>query len=104
MDSALPNILNLRHKSLSRGNLLVLTSFGAAILLSDFPHNHPTLYLIIPTLVALIGTGETARCMRRRWNWYHAGVVLCIYMDLMAVCMILFFLLYPYAHFLGSMR
>ena len=98
MDSALPNILDLRHKSLSRGNLLVLLSFGAAILLSDFPHNHATLLLLIPTLFAMIGTGETIRCMRRRWNWYHAGVVLCIYMDLMAVCMILFFLVYPYSH------
>jgi hypothetical protein len=34
--------------------------------------------------------------MRRRWSYYHAGVVLCIYMDLMAITLILFFLLYPY--------
>ncbi len=34
--------------------------------------------------------------MQRRWNFYHGGVILCIYMDLMALGMILFFLLYPY--------
>lgn len=34
--------------------------------------------------------------MRKRWGFYHGGVVLCIYMDLMALTLILFFLLYPY--------
>jgi hypothetical protein len=34
--------------------------------------------------------------MQPRWNWYHGGVILCIYMDLMALCIILFFLLYPF--------
>jgi hypothetical protein len=94
--------LNLRRHSLSRGNALVLISFAAAVILSDFPHNRATMLLLLPTLVALVGTGETVRCMRRRWNYYHAGVILCIYMDLMAICMILFFLIYPYWHFLAA--
>jgi hypothetical protein len=44
----------------------------------------------------IVGTGETARCMQKRWSFYHGGVLLCIYMDLMALAMALFFLLYPY--------
>jgi hypothetical protein len=40
--------------------------------------------------------------MRTKWSWYHGGVVLLIYMDLMAISMILFFLLYPYTHWLTS--
>jgi hypothetical protein len=95
------HILNLRHHSLSRGNVLVIVSLLAAVLLSDFPHNHPTMLLLLPTLVAMVGTAETVRCMRKRWDYYHAGVILCIYMDLMVVCMILFFLVYPYCHFLS---
>jgi hypothetical protein len=95
------HILNLRHHSLSRGNVLVIASLLAAVLMSDFPHNRPTMFLLIPTLLALVGTGETVRCMQMRWNYYHAAVILCIYMDLMVICMILFFLIYPYWHFLS---
>jgi hypothetical protein len=97
-----PGILDLRRHSLLRGNLLVLTSFAVAVLLSDFPHGRATPLLILPAIVAIVGTGETVRCMRKRWDYYHAGVILCIYMDLMAVIMILFFLVYPYGHFLAS--
>jgi hypothetical protein len=95
------HILNLRRRSLSRGNLLVLGSLLIAVLMSDFPNNRATMYLIVPTVLAMVGTGETVRCMRVRWDYYHAGVILCIYMDLMVLCMILFFLIYPYWHFLS---
>jgi hypothetical protein len=102
MTTATPLIFDLRRRSLVRANLLVAVSFLFAVYLSDFPHNHPTMLLVIPTVVALAGTFETIRCMRRRWSFYHAGVILCIYMDLMAIATILFFLIYPYAHFLSS--
>ena len=102
MPSQLQTFFNLRERSLIRGNLLVLGSFFAAIFISDFPHNKPTLFLVLPTLAAIAGTVDTVRCIRKRWSFYHAGVLLCIYMDLMAVSMILFFLLYPYTHFLTS--
>jgi predicted PurR-regulated permease PerM len=98
------SLFDLRRRSLSRGNLLVLASFFGAILLSRFPQNHPTLWLILPALIAAFGTFDTVRCMRKRWDFYHAGVILCIYMDLMAICMILFFLIYPYSHALSSTR
>lgn len=83
---------------------MVLCSLGAALLLSDFPNNRPTLFLIVPALIGTIGIADTVRCMQRSWSFYHAGVILCIYMDLMAVGMIVFFLLYPYSNWITSIR
>jgi hypothetical protein len=89
-------IFDPRRRSIARGTLLVLGSFAAAFPLSGFPHSHATLLLIVPALLALIGTFDHIRCMQPRWNLYHGGVILLIYMDLMAICLILFFLLFPY--------
>ena len=90
------SLFNPHRPSLARGNTLVFTSVVLAILISRFPHVQPSIFLLIPTLLSIVGTAETVRCIQRRWNFYHAGVILCIYMDLMAVSLILFFLLYPY--------
>ena len=89
-------VFHPRRRSLVRGNLLVLGSFVAAFRLSDFPRSRPTLLLVVPAVLAMAGTFDTIRCMQPRWNFYHAGVILCIYMDLMAMLLILFFLLSPY--------
>ena len=95
-----PAFLNPVAKSLIRGNVLVLLSLGVAFLMSDFPHNRPTLWLALPTALSFYGTAETIRCMRPRWSFYHGGVLLCVYMDLMAVSLIAFMLLYPYMRWL----
>ncbi len=87
-----------------RGNVLVLASLAAAFYLSDFPHNRATLLLLLPTFGAVAGTADTVRCIRKRWSFYHGGVILCIYMDLMVVAMILVFLLYPYALWFTATR
>ncbi|WP_263365361.1 permease [Edaphobacter bradus] len=89
-------------RSLLRGGILVLVSLGAAILLSDFPHNRANPYIALPALVATAGMIDHLRCMRTRWGFYHGGVILLVYMDLMALCMIIFFLLYPYAGWITS--
>jgi hypothetical protein len=96
------DLFNLRRHSLVRASALVLLSFAAALLLSDFPNNRRNLFLILPALIASIGTADTIRCVQTRWSYYHAGVILCIYMDIMAVGMIVFFLLYPYMSWLSS--
>ena len=96
------NLFHLRRHSLVRGTLFVLLSLAAAILLSDFPHNRATPLLIFPAVFAILGTADTTRCLQRRWSFYHAGVILLIYMDLMVLSMILFFLLYPYFHWLAA--
>lgn len=73
----------------------MLVSTAVSFRLSDFPNNHGTPWLLVPLIFAIAGTADTTRCMQQRWNWYHGGVVLCLYTDLMAICMIAFFLLYP---------
>ena len=91
----LQDLADWRKRSLVRANLLVLLALIAAFWLSNFPHNRLSYWILLPLLLSLIGTADTCRCMRTRWSWYHGGVVLCAYMDLMAVCMIAFFLVYP---------
>ena len=92
--------LNPRNRSLPRGTALVLGSLMLAFLLSGFPEDRPSLKLLIPTLLALLGTFDTMRCLQPRWSLYHGAVVVLIYMDIMALCMILFLLLYPYGRWL----
>ncbi len=87
-----------------RGSVLVLASVAMAFPLSDFPHNRATMLLTVPLLMAGVGTFDTVRCMRKRWSFYHGGVLLCIYMDLMAVVLILVFLLYPYSQWMTPGR
>jgi hypothetical protein len=89
-------VFHLSRRSLLRGNLLVLGSFGLSFLLSGFPHSRATLLLLIPTILAFVGLADTFRCSQTPWGFYHGGVILLLLMDMMAICLILFFLLYPY--------
>jgi hypothetical protein len=89
-------ILNPRLHSLLRASTLVLGSLIVAIPLSHYPHIQRAPLLVLPVLIAMAGTIDTVRCIQRRWSFYHAGVMLCIYMDLMTLSLMLFFLFYPY--------
>jgi hypothetical protein len=93
-------ILNPRCRSLVRGNVIVLGGLALATLLSGAPHLHTSPLLILPLLGCLLGTADTVRCLQKRWSFYHGGVLLCLYMDVMAITLVLFLLLYPY--FVGS--
>jgi len=93
----IPRFFNPRDRSLLRGALLVLLSLGIAVLLSDFPRNRANPFLVLPAFGAVAGTVDHVRCMRTRWSFYHGGVLLLIYMDMLALIVILFFLLYPYS-------
>jgi hypothetical protein len=97
-----PALFNPRLRSLARGNLTVLGALALATPMSGFPHLNPNPLLTLPLLLCLLGTADTVRCMRKRWSFYHGGVLLCLYMDLMAITLVLFFLLYPYLLWLGS--
>ena len=96
------SLFNPRKRSLLRGSLLVLLSLAGSLLISGFPLVRTNPFLVLPALIALLGIADTVRCMQRRWSFYHGGVLLLIYMDLMALCMILFLLLYPYALWISS--
>jgi hypothetical protein len=89
-------ILHPRHRSLIRGNVFVLGSVLLTFWLSDFPRNRATPLLLLPLTTVILGTIDTARCIQRRWSFYHGAVILCLYMDLMAITLVLFSLLYPY--------
>ena len=88
-------LTNWRQRSLVRANLLVFVGLILSFKISDFPHNRESFWMVVPLILAVAGTADTLRCMRSRWNWYHGGVILCAYMDLMVVCLIVFFLIYP---------
>ena len=96
------DVFNPRRPSLLRGCVLVAGSFSVSLLMADFPANRANPLLFLPLLIAGCGTIDTARNMRRRWTWYHGGVVLCLYAELMVLSMIAFFWLYPYAAWLSG--
>jgi hypothetical protein len=87
---------HLRRRSLLRGNLIVLASLLVSFPLVGFPAGRRNPLLIFPALTALYGTFETVRCVRPERDLYHAGVILFLWMDSMAVCLILVFLLAPF--------
>lgn len=91
---------NFRARSLVRGTVLVLAGLLASFLLSGFPNTHRAPLIGLAAFVALYGTYDTVRCLRLRWSFYHGGVLLLLYMDIMALSMIFFLLLYPYAGWL----
>jgi hypothetical protein len=55
------------------------------------------LWLIAPLLVTAAATWDTTRCLQRRWNFYHGGVILLLYVDLMVLLMIAFLLVAPFS-------
>jgi hypothetical protein len=76
--------------------MLVLFSLVASFYFSGFPQSRKAPILLIPALLSVYGTGETIRCLRLRWSFYHGGVLLLVYMDILVMVLIFFLLLYPY--------
>jgi hypothetical protein len=81
----------LRQKSLPRAILLSLGALAASLHLAGFPYIqnlHGSWWQILALLVAAWGMAETARCLRRKWSLYHAGVLILLYADLMILATI----------------
>jgi hypothetical protein len=95
-----PRSLDLRRPSLVRGTVLVLGSLLASFLLAHWPDDPPSFRLLIPTIIAFVGTWETLRCLRARWSFYHGAVMILLYVDIMAISMILFLFLYPWGEWI----
>ena len=92
------SIFRLREKSLPRAIILSLGAFLASLRLAGFPSIeklHGSRWQILALLVAAWGMAETARCLRRRWSFYHAGVLLLLYTDLMILAAIVVMLAVP---------
>ena len=91
------HIFDLRHKSLARGVTLSVGSFIASLRLAGFPdvdHLHRSSWQYATLLAALCGIAETARCLRRKWSFYHAGIMLLLYSDLMILAAIVALILF----------
>lgn len=91
------SIFRLRQKSLARGILLSTGAFVASLLLAGFPdvdHLHSSPWQAAGLLVAAWGMVETARCLRRQWSFYHVGILILLYSDMIimvAIAALLFF-------------
>lgn len=85
------SIFNLRRRSLARGVLLSISAFITSLRLAGFPHIeqiHGSDWQFLPLLAAAWGMIETARCLRRTWSLYHAGVLILLYSDLLILAVI----------------
>ncbi len=95
---SLPPIFRLRQPSLLRGILLALSALAATLRLAGFPAPdapHPSSLQILAVLLAAAAMAETFRCMGRKWNLYHAGLLIFLYSELMILALALFLWLYP---------
>jgi len=92
------SIFRLERKSLIRGTFLALASLWVSFRISGYPDPHLCLWLLIPLACAAAGAWDTARCLQKRWSFYHGGVLLLFYVDLMVLVMIVVLLLAPFAH------
>ena len=92
------SIFRLRQKSLARAILLSVGAFAASLLLAGFPrieNLHGSHWQILALVIAAWGMAETARCLQRKWSFYHAGILLLLYSDLMILAAIVVLLAVP---------
>ena len=91
------NLFRLRRPSLLRGILLSVGALAASMRLAGFPdaeHLHGSAWQFLPVAAAAWGMVDTARCLKRTWSLYHAGVLILLYSELMILAMVVFFWVY----------
>ena len=91
-----PDFLRGSKRSLRRGAVLSFAGVPLALWWSGFPEIHPSIWTIVPVLLTTAGTLDTARCMRKQWDFRHAGVLLLLYADMMTLTLELCLLAFPY--------
>jgi hypothetical protein len=99
MEVVLPrsSLFRIRQRSLVRGTLLSLCAFALSLGMAGFPHidslhGSRWQWLLVPAVGwAMV---EKARCLRSQWSFYHAGVLILLYSDLMILALVLFLALY----------
>ena len=86
-----PHLFRIRERSLTRGVLLALSAFAGSLLMAGFPYIerlHGSPWQIVAAPFACWGMVETARCLRNKWDLYHAGVMILLYTELMILAMV----------------
>jgi hypothetical protein len=91
------SLFRLRQPSLARGVLLALGALAASLRLAGFPfasapQASPWQILLVP--LVCWGMVDTFRCLGRRWSFYHAGVLILLYSELMILAMVMFLWIY----------
>jgi hypothetical protein len=78
--------------------VLSVGAMAVSMGLAGFPdaaHLHGSNWQFVPVLLAGWGMFDTARCLERKWSFYHAGVLLLLYSELMILSLAVFLLVYP---------
>ena len=75
-------------------------SLVLAFAVGGFPNVQASLLMVVPVALAGWSTWEMTRCLQRRWSFYHGGVLLLLYADILVLAVIFFLLLYPWAQWL----
>lgn len=86
------HLFRFREPSLARGVLLSLGAFVASLRLAGFPYIeklHGSRWQLLAVPFACWGMVETLRCLHRKWDLYHAGVMIMLYTELMILAMVL---------------
>jgi len=78
-------------------------SLVLAFAVGGFPNAHGSALMVVPVMLAGWATWETARCLQPRWSFYHGGVLLLLYADVMVLGLVVFLMLYPYAKWLQGL-
>ncbi len=80
------HFFRIREPSLPRGVLLSLGAFVVSLRLAGFPYIerlHGSRWQLVAVPFACWGMLETVRCIRKKWDLYHAGVMILLYAELM---------------------
>ena len=81
----------------------MLVSLVLAFVVGGFPNVHASPLMVVPVLLAGWSTWETTRCLQRKWSFYHGGVLLILYAEVLVLALVVFLMLYPYAKWLQGM-
>lgn len=85
-------LFRFREPSLARGVFLSLGAFLASLRLAGFPYIeklHGSRWQLLAVPFACWGMVETVRCLRNKWDLYHAGVMIMLYTELMILATVL---------------
>jgi hypothetical protein len=94
----LSSIFRLNKKSLIRGVGLCLGAFAASLRLAGFPvieNLHESQWQIALIPIVCWGMVDTFRCLGKRWSFYHAGVLILLYSELMILAAVVSLWIYP---------
>lgn len=81
-----------------RSTLVALLAFFLSLRMGGFPDIdalHSSRWQSLPILIALAAMVETTRCMKRKWSFYQAGILLLLYTDVMIMGMAVFLFFFP---------